>query len=57
MQQVLGQHLSQVVLIDDQQPAGEFPVQGTYDSYLCGSASSTPCGALSPAIAASFRAG
>ena len=25
---ILGQHLSQVVLVDDQQPAGEFPAQG-----------------------------
>ena len=32
VQQVLGQHLSQVVLIDDQQQAGELAAQGAGDS-------------------------
>jgi hypothetical protein len=31
--QVLGQHLSQVMHIDDQQPVEEFPVQGTDDPF------------------------
>jgi hypothetical protein len=30
---VLGQHLSQVVLVDDQQPVEELPAQGTYHSF------------------------
>src|ERR1035441_7251116 len=33
MQQVLGQHLAQVVLIDDQQPVQELAAQGTDDSF------------------------
>jgi hypothetical protein len=36
MQQVLGQHLAQVVLIDDQQPAGKLPAQGTDDPFADG---------------------
>src|ERR1039457_5313991 len=31
MPQVLGQHLPQMMLIDDQQPVQELPAQGTYD--------------------------
>ena len=31
--QVLGQHPSQVVLIDDQQPVEEFPAQGADDPF------------------------
>src|SRR5215472_7939405 len=31
VQQVLGQHPAQVMLVDDQQPVKEFPAQGTYD--------------------------
>jgi hypothetical protein len=31
VQQVFGQYPAQVALIDDQQPAGQFPAQGTYD--------------------------
>jgi hypothetical protein len=33
MQQVLGQHLAQVVLIDDQQPVEKLPAQGTDDPF------------------------
>jgi hypothetical protein len=33
VQQVLGQHLSQVVLIDDQDPVQEFPAQGADDPF------------------------
>jgi hypothetical protein len=29
MQQVLGQHLAQMALVDDQRPVEEFPAQGT----------------------------
>ena len=39
--QVLGRHLVQVVLVDDQQPAGQLPAQSADDPYLCGSVSST----------------
>jgi len=31
--QVLGQHLAQVVLIDDQQPVEELPAQGADDRF------------------------
>jgi hypothetical protein len=33
MPQVPGQHLSQVVLIDDQQPVEEFPAKGADDPF------------------------
>ena len=33
VQQVLGQHLSQVVLIDDQQPTEKLPAQGSFRSW------------------------
>jgi hypothetical protein len=33
---VSGQHLTQVVLVDDQQPAGEFPAQGAGDPFADG---------------------
>jgi hypothetical protein len=33
VQQVLGQHLAQVMLIDDQQPVEEFPAQGADDPF------------------------
>ena len=33
VQQVLGQHPSQVALIDDQQPAGEFPAQAADEPF------------------------
>jgi hypothetical protein len=32
MPQILGQHLTQVVLVDDQQPVEQLPAQGTYSS-------------------------
>ena len=34
--QVLGQYPAQVLLVDDQQPAGEFPAQGAYDPFADG---------------------
>src|ERR1019366_1355085 len=36
MPQVLGQHLAQVVLIDDQEPVEELPAQGTDDRFADG---------------------
>jgi len=33
---VSGQHVTQVVLVDDQQPAGEFPAQGAGDRFADG---------------------
>src|ERR1035441_5054364 len=36
MPKVFGQHLAQMMLIDDQQPAGKLPVQGTDDSLADG---------------------
>ena len=36
MAQVLGQHLAQMVLIDDQQPVEELPAQRTYDPFADG---------------------
>jgi hypothetical protein len=42
MRQVLGQHLAQVVLVDDQQPAGDLAAQGADDSLAGG----VRCGCL-----------
>jgi len=33
MPQILGQHLTQVVLVDDQQPVEQLPAQGTYHPF------------------------
>jgi hypothetical protein len=33
MPQILGQHLTQVVLVDDQQPVEQPPAQGTYHPF------------------------
>src|ERR1035437_8620035 len=42
MRQVLGQHLAQVVLADDQQPAGDLAAQGADDSLAAGVRSGRP---------------
>ena len=42
VQQVLRQHQAQVVLADDQQPAGELPAQGTDDPLADGVRSGRP---------------